>query len=61
MQKLTTENLTFLFGFQPNENWNIYAGPVYQTAKGNVALRGSAYSSLLHLVYDARYERRCCN
>ncbi|MBF4521436.1 outer membrane protein transport protein [Acinetobacter towneri] len=44
--EVTTENLTFLFGFQPTENWNIYAGPVYQTAKGNVALRGDAYSAL---------------
>ncbi|MGA6877978.1 OmpP1/FadL family transporter [Acinetobacter sp. AND/436] len=45
--EVTTENLSFLFGFQPTENWNIYAGPVYQTAKGNAALRGAAYS-LLH-------------
>lgn len=41
--EVETENLTFLFGFQPNENWNIYAGPVYQTVKGNVSLRGLAY------------------
>ncbi|WP_168382459.1 OmpP1/FadL family transporter [Acinetobacter indicus] len=43
--EVETENLTFLFGFQPTQNWNIYAGPVYQTAKGNVALRGAAYSA----------------
>ena len=43
--EVTTENLTFLFGFQPTENWNIYAGPVYQTAKGSVALRGAAYNA----------------
>ena len=49
--EVTTENLTFLFGFQPTQNWNIYAGPVYQTAKGNVALRGAAYSALAG--YDA--------
>ncbi|WP_374663291.1 OmpP1/FadL family transporter [Acinetobacter sp.] len=41
--EVKTENLTFLFGFQPNENWNFYAGPVVQTAKGNVSLRGAAY------------------
>lgn len=34
-----------IFGFQPNENFNIYAGPVYQTIKGNVQLRGAAYGS----------------
>ena len=39
-----TQNLSFIFGFQPNENWNIYAGPVYQTVKGNVSLRGDIYS-----------------
>ncbi|OTG69967.1 transporter [Acinetobacter sp. ANC 4169] len=41
-----TQNLSFIFGFQPTENWNIYAGPVYQTVKGDVQLRGSAYGPL---------------
>lgn len=49
--KVDTQNLTFLFGFQPNENWNFYAGPVYQTVKGKVSLRGQAYS--LYNGYDA--------
>ncbi|MCL6246133.1 MULTISPECIES: OmpP1/FadL family transporter [Acinetobacter] len=40
---VNTQNLSFIFGYQPNENWNIYAGPVYQTVKGDVTLRGSAY------------------
>src|SRR5690606_12001798 len=53
--EVTTENLTFLFGFQPNENWNIYAGPVYQSAKGNVSLRGQAYSLLSG--YDANMKK----
>ncbi|AVH49198.1 MULTISPECIES: OmpP1/FadL family transporter [Acinetobacter] len=51
--EVTTENLTFLFGFQPTENWNIYAGPVYQTAKGDVALRGGAYGPFGALSYNA--------
>ncbi|WOE40917.1 OmpP1/FadL family transporter [Acinetobacter chinensis] len=38
-----TQNLSFIFGYQPTENWNIYAGPVYQTVKGDVQLRGAAY------------------
>ncbi|WP_407303587.1 outer membrane protein transport protein [Acinetobacter sp.] len=46
-----TQNLTLLLGFQPNENWNIYGGPVYQTVKGNLSLRGQAYS--LYNGYDA--------
>ncbi|MFC6166654.1 OmpP1/FadL family transporter [Acinetobacter terrestris] len=41
--EVKTQNLSFLVGFQPTENWNIYAGPVYQTAKGNVSLRGAGY------------------
>ncbi len=43
LPEVTTENLTFLFGFQPNQNWNFYAGPVIQTAEGEVSLRGLAY------------------
>ena len=44
--KVRTNNLSLIVGYQPTENWNIYAGPVYQTVKGNVSLRGTAYSSL---------------
>jgi long-chain fatty acid transport protein len=49
--EVETQNLSFLFGFQPTENWNFYAGPVYQTVKGKVKLRGQAYS--LYNGYDA--------
>ena len=42
--EVDTQNLSFIAGFQPTENWNIYAGPVYQTVKGNLSLRGQAYS-----------------
>ena len=41
-----TQNLSLILGFQPNENWNIYGGAAYQTVKGNVSLRGAAYSVL---------------
>lgn len=41
-----TENLTLLLGFQPTVNWNFYGGVVYQEAKGEVSLRGAAYSAL---------------
>ena len=46
-----TQSLSFVMGFQPNENWNFYAGPVYQTIKGDLKLRGQAYS--LYNGYDA--------
>ncbi|MFW2003354.1 transporter [Acinetobacter ursingii] len=42
--EVDTQNISMIFGFQPNENFNIYGGGVYQTIKGNVSLRGSAYS-----------------
>lgn len=41
--EVETHNLSALIGYQPTENWNFYAGPVYQTVKGNVSLRGTAY------------------
>lgn len=41
--EVKTQNISMLFGFQPNENLNFYAGPVYQTVKGDVQLRGLAY------------------
>ncbi|MDY6510556.1 outer membrane beta-barrel protein [Acinetobacter sp. YIM 103518] len=44
--EVTTENLTLLVGYQPNANLNFYAGPVWQQAKGEVHLRGTAYASL---------------
>ena len=46
-----TQNLAWIFGFQPTKNLNLYAGPVYQTIKGDVKLRGQAYS--LFNGYDA--------
>ena len=41
--EVRTNNITALIGYQPTENWNFYAGPVYQTVKANVSLRGLAY------------------
>jgi long-chain fatty acid transport protein len=40
---VTTQNLSMILGFQPNENFNFYGGGVYQTVKGDVQLRGLAY------------------
>ena len=49
--EVDTQNISMIFGFQPNKNFNIYGGGVYQTVKGNVSLRGQAYS--LYNGYDA--------
>ncbi|WP_288401427.1 long-chain fatty acid transporter [uncultured Acinetobacter sp.] len=49
--EVDSQNLSMVFGFQPNKNLNFYAGPVIQTVKGNVSLRGQAYS--VYNGYDA--------
>ena len=41
--EVKTNSITALIGYQPNANWNVYAGPVYQTVKAKVSLRGTAY------------------
>ena len=41
--EVDTQSLSMIFGYQPTENWNIYGGGVYQTFKGDVKLRGTAY------------------
>ncbi|AOA57604.1 OmpP1/FadL family transporter [Acinetobacter larvae] len=49
--EVDTQNISLVFGYQPTDNWNIYGGGVYQTVKGNVSLRGKAYS--IYNGYDA--------
>ncbi|ATO18365.1 transporter [Acinetobacter sp. LoGeW2-3] len=44
--EVKTQNLTALIGYQPNQNWNFYAGPVWQTVEADIKLRGAAYKSL---------------
>ena len=41
--EVETQNISMIFGVQPIENLNIYAGGVYQTVEGDVQLRGLAY------------------
>ena len=43
--EVKTQNLTALIGYQPTENWNFYAGPVWQTVEADISLRGQAYIS----------------
>ncbi|WP_347255196.1 OmpP1/FadL family transporter [Brachymonas denitrificans] len=50
---VTTQSFSLIAGYQPNKNWNIYGGPVYQTIKGDVHLRGAAYS--VFNGYDATF------
>lgn len=41
--EVKSQSISMIFGFQPTENFNFYAGPVYQTIEGDVQLRGLAY------------------
>lgn len=47
-----TQNLSFILGYQPNQNWNFYAAPVYQTVKGNVHLNGLSFDALTGYSYQ---------
>lgn len=42
--EVVSQNLSTIIGFQPNQHWNIYAGPALQTVKGKSRLRGAGYS-----------------
>lgn len=50
-----TQNITMLFGFQPNTHFNFYGGGVYQTVKGSVSLRGNSMS--VFNGYDAKFKQ----
>lgn len=53
--EVKTQNISAIVGFQPNQNWNIYAGAVYQTVEGDVQLRGLAYGGPTAFgAYDAK-------
>ena len=41
--EVKSQSISMIFGYQPTENFNFYAGPVYQTVEGDVQLRGLAY------------------
>lgn len=49
-----TQNVNLILGYSPVKNFQVYAGPVYQTVKGNVALRGNSYS--IFSGYDANFK-----
>lgn len=41
--EVKTQSISMLLGYQPNENFNFYAGPVYQTIEGDAQFRGLAF------------------
>lgn len=54
--EVKSQNLALILGFQPTQNWNFYAGPVYQTLEGHVSLRGAAYGGAVGFgSYDGNF------
>ena len=52
--EVKSQSISMIFGYQPTENFNFYAGPVYQTIEGDVQLRGLAYGATQALgMYNA--------
>ncbi len=51
-----SESISMIFGFSPVTDFQLYGGAVYQSVKGNVALRGNSYSEAFN-GYDARFKR----
>lgn len=41
---VSSQNISTIFGYQPNTHLNFYAGAAYQTVKGKVSLRGNSMS-----------------
>lgn len=56
--EVKTHNVTALIGYQPTENWNFYAGPVWQTVEAEIKLRGLAYGGNTKLgTYNVKLEK----
>lgn len=55
--EVKTQDLSFILGYSPLKNFQIYGGPVYQSVSGNVALRGDAYTEAFN-GYDARFKEQ---
>jgi long-chain fatty acid transport protein len=41
--EVKANNMTLLFGYQPDQHWNFYAGLAYQSFKASVQTRGVSY------------------
>ena len=51
---VSSQNINMLLGFQPDPRFNLYAGAVYQTVKGEISLRGNSMS--IFNGYDANFK-----
>lgn len=51
-----TESISMILGVSPFSNFQLYGGAVYQSVKGDVALRGNSYSEAFN-GYDAKFKQ----
>lgn len=51
-----TESISMILGVSPFSNFQVYGGAVYQSVKGDVALRGNSYSVAFN-GYDAEFKK----
>ncbi|ENX37607.1 hypothetical protein [Acinetobacter courvalinii] len=43
-----SQNISMIFGIEPYKNFQFYFGPTYQSIKGDVSLRGNAYTTFFN-------------
>lgn len=51
-----TESISMILGVSPFSNFQLFGGAVYQSVKGDVALRGNSYSEAFN-GYDAKFKQ----
>nr|WP_314371136.1 outer membrane protein transport protein [uncultured Acinetobacter sp.] len=52
-----SQNLSFILGYSPIKNFQVYGGPVYQTVEGDVSFRGMAYTEAFN-GYNAKFKEK---
>ncbi|HHL1989633.1 MULTISPECIES: OmpP1/FadL family transporter [Acinetobacter calcoaceticus/baumannii complex] len=52
-----SQNLSFVLGYSPIKNFQVYGGPVYQSVEGNVSFRGMAYTETFN-GYNANFKEK---
>jgi len=52
-----SQDLSFIFGYSPFKNFQIYGGPVYQEVKGKASFRGMAYTEAFN-GYEANFKEK---
>nr|WP_109441193.1 transporter [Acinetobacter haemolyticus] len=55
--EVKSQDLSFIFGYSPLKNFQIYGGPVYQEVKGTASFRGMAYTEAFN-GYNADFKEQ---